>query len=40
VRLFGWWTLADFIDKGKELLDAGVITEGEFEAKKKQILGV
>lgn len=31
---------ADEILKFKELLDAGVITEGEFEAKKKQILGV
>ena len=31
---------ADEILKFKELLDAGVITEEEFEAKKKQILGV
>src|SRR5690606_17390596 len=31
---------ADEILKFKELLDAGVITEKEFEAKKKQILGV
>ena len=31
---------ADELIKFKELLDAGVITEEEFEAKKKQILGV
>lgn len=31
---------ADEILKFKELLDAGVISEEEFEAKKKQILGV
>lgn len=31
---------ADEILKFKELLDAGVITEEEFEAKKKQILGI
>ena len=31
---------ADELIKFKELLDAGVITEEEFEAKKKQILGI
>lgn len=31
---------ADELIKFKELLDAGVITEEEFEVKKKQILGV
>ena len=31
---------ADEIKKFKELLDAGIITEDEFNAKKKQLLGI
>ena len=31
---------ADELKKFKELLDSGVITQEEFEAKKKQLLGV
>ena len=31
---------ADELKKFKELLDAGVISQEEFDAKKKQILGV
>ncbi|MDY5798016.1 MAG: SHOCT domain-containing protein, partial [Eubacteriales bacterium] len=31
---------ADEIMKFKELLDSGVITQEEFDAKKKEILGV
>ena len=31
---------ADEIKKYKELLDAGIITQEEFDAKKKQLLGL
>jgi predicted Zn-dependent peptidase len=31
---------ADELKKFKELLDAGVITQEEFDAKKKQLLGL
>jgi hypothetical protein len=31
---------ADELKKFKELLDAGVISQGEFDTKKKQILGL
>ena len=33
-------TVADEIKKFKELLDMGAITQEEFDAKKKQLLGL
>ena len=36
----GLWVPADELKKFKELLDMGVITQEEFDAKKKQLLGL
>ena len=40
LKATGTVSAADEIKKFKELLDAGIISQEEFDAKKKQLLGL